>query len=116
MKTPEEIIGSLELDPEWFALNEDRDSIEDELRKIAVNAINVDRAQREPEPRPSYKPATINALIEAWEAFGYDDVSVFIHHWEKYLAGYDFPCPKHPAGIHQVTDGSCDLCGDKNRE
>lgn len=32
------------------------------------------------------------------------------------LTGQDQPCPQDPSGIHQVTDGSCDLCGSKNRD
>jgi hypothetical protein len=54
-------------------------------------------------------------FVEAYESYDGDDVGNFIAQWEQYLAGHDFPCKETPTGLHQVTDGSCDMCGDKNR-
>jgi hypothetical protein len=82
--------------------------ITDELR------ITVSKPDAIPGIRP-YPLATVDALIDAYEAFDGHDISVFVDAWNDYTAGLDFPCPEHPAGLHQVTDGSCDLCGDKNR-
>ena len=55
-------------------------------------------------------------IIEAWEAFDGDDVSTFFLEWDGYLAGDDEPCGESADGLHQVSDGSCDLCGSKNGE
>lgn len=94
----------------------------DEIRGLIEEAITADRAQlraalEQPHAVPGFRPyplATVDALIDAYDSFD-GDVAVFVDAWNDYTAGLDFPCPKHPAGIHQVADGSCDLCGDKNR-
>ena len=54
-------------------------------------------------------------LIEAWESLD-GDVDAFISAWASYADGVDSPCPEAGDGLHQVTDGSCDLCGSKNRD
>jgi len=63
----------------------------------------------------SDKAISTSDVVNAWERFDGDNVDTFFWWWDLYLAGKDFPCPESPSGIHQVTDGSCDLCGDKNR-
>lgn len=113
MKTPEQIADSLGInwDCEYVPTRDD-----------IIRAIDLDRAQirnalERPEAVPGFRPfplATVDALIEAYEAFD-GDLDGFIDAWNDYTAGLDFPCPEHPTGLHQVTDGSCDLCGDKNR-
>ena len=55
-------------------------------------------------------------FVDAYERYEGDNVDVFITMWQGYLAGEDYPCPESPTGIHQVTYGSCDNCGDKNRD
>ncbi|MDD4865585.1 MAG: hypothetical protein PHQ28_00145 [Mycobacterium sp.] len=59
--------------------------------------------------------ATLFDCIEAYDSYDGDNVDYFIRTWEKILAGEEFPCPATADGLHQVTDGSCDMCGDKNR-
>ncbi|MEB3022985.1 hypothetical protein [[Mycobacterium] crassicus] len=59
--------------------------------------------------------ATLFQFVEAYEAYEGDDVGSFIVAWEGYLAGSDWPCPQSKDGLHRVTEGSCDQCGDKNR-
>lgn len=94
-----------------------------QLQEIITRALTEDRKQiREALERPDAVPgfrafplATVDALIDAYERFDGADPAVFVDAWNDYTAGLDFPCPEHPAGLHQVTDGSCDLCGDKNR-
>ena len=70
------------------------------------------------EPAEPAEPAlalSVLDLIRAYEEWT-EDLDVFAYHWEKFLTGQDRPCPQNPSGIHQVTDGSCDLCGSKNRD
>lgn len=89
-----------------------------QLQEIIAAALTEDRKQirealERPHPVPGFRDyplATVDALLDAWE--GYDsEFSVFVDAWNDYTAGINFPCPEHPAGLHQVTDGSCDLCG-----
>lgn len=73
---------------------------------------------RDSGPVPGIRPyrlATVDELIDAYEAYD-GDLGFFITAWNDYTAGHDFPCPESEDGIHYVTDGSCDGCGDKNRE
>lgn len=58
---------------------------------------------------------TTRDIVEAWEAMTYEDVSYFEDSWDRYLAGEDEPCSEAATGLHQVSNGSCDLCGSKNR-
>ncbi|AOE43844.1 hypothetical protein SEA_SPEEDDEMON_1530 [Gordonia phage SpeedDemon] len=60
--------------------------------------------------------ATLNDFVEAYEAYDGDNVGTLIHMWERfYLPGIETPCPDlRTGGLHQITDGSCDLCGAKN--
>lgn len=123
MKTAADIASTLNLDPEWFALNDDRASIEQELVRIAKDAIEADRVElksalERSDAVPGFRAhplATADALIDAYDVFTGPDISVFIDAWNNFTAGIDFPCPENPTGLHQVTDGSCNLCGDKNR-
>jgi hypothetical protein len=60
-------------------------------------------------------------IIDAYEEFDGDDLGAWQEAWDRYLAGTDTPCRSvdgeiYGDGIHQVTDGSCDRCGAKNRE
>lgn len=95
----------------------------DNIETLVKKSIGEDRAQlravlAQSLAVPGFRPfplATVDALLEAYEQFSGEDASVFVDSWNDYTAGLDFPCPYSPAGIHQVTDGSCDLCGDKNR-
>lgn len=82
----------------------------------------VERAAR--EAREDGPAVAVEELIEAWEAFDADvprssshslDVSVFFEAWGRYLTGRDTPCPNVAHGVHDVTDGSCNNCGSKNR-
>ncbi|WP_026820027.1 hypothetical protein [Arthrobacter castelli] len=94
----------------------------DDIRLLIEEAVEADRQQIRKsldtfDAVPGFRPfplATVDALIEAYEAFD-GDVDGFISAWNDYTAGLDFPCPEDPAGIHDVTYGSCDQCGDKNR-
>jgi hypothetical protein len=61
------------------------------------------------------KTTDLYDFVKAYEAYEGDDVGNFIHQWQQFLAGKDCPCPETPDGLHQVTHGSCDMCGDKNR-
>lgn len=67
------------------------------------------------ESMSQQKEPTASEIVDAWEAFDGDDVSHFTHTWDSYIAGTDFPCPGQPDGLHDVTDGSCNGCGDNNR-
>lgn len=92
-----------------------------EVAKRAAKATldEVAQALKSDQPIPgirAYRLATVDELIDAWDAFDGDDVSTFIDAWNAYTAGEDFACPQSADGIHWVTDGSCDNCGDKNRE
>lgn len=92
------------------------DDLVAETRRTVTTELRA--AVSKPDAIPGIREfplATVDALIEAYEAFDGSDPSTFIDAWNDYTAGLDFPCPEHPAGLHQVTDGSCDLCGDKNR-
>lgn len=64
------------------------------------------------QPRP-----TLHNFVEAYERYTGDDVDGFVLIWRDYLEGTDTPCPDNPSGdgMHAVTSGSCDYCGDKNR-
>lgn len=75
---------------------------------IAASAILTDRKQIR-------QTGMLSRFAEAYEAYDGDDVGTFIHTWEDYLAGEDEPCPATDDGLHQVTSGSCDQCGSKNR-
>lgn len=93
-----------------------------DIHDLIAEAVEADREQirqalQHPQAVPGFRPfplATVDALIEAYEAFD-GDVDGFISSWNDYTAGLDFPCPSDPAGIHEVTHASCDQCGDKNR-
>lgn len=132
MKTPQEIafdhahgVDAYEDSAEEVGHPEGQPIIETfpQLVELIENAIEVDRAQvrealAQPHAVPGFRPfqpATVDTLIDSYEVFDGDDLSVFIDAWNDYTAGIDFPCPETPSGSHQVSDGSCDLCGDKNR-
>ena len=95
----------------------------DDIRLLIEEAVHADRAQlhtalQQPHAVPGFRAhplATVDALIHAYEAFDGNDITLFVDAWNDYTAGLDAPCSQDRAGIHQVTDGSCDLCGDKNR-
>jgi|TARA_R100000482_G_scaffold124710_2_gene78566 hypothetical protein len=107
------------------ALFYDRITSGDILAMLAA-AVESDRAQlreaiRSDRPIPGLRPyrlATVDELLNAWDQFdSYSgDVSEFVDAWNNYTAGLDFACPDSPDGLHAVTGGSCDNCGDKNRE
>jgi len=65
---------------------------------------------------------TTSDVLNAYAAFDGDNVAVFTEAWDKFLAGEDEPCRGGQYndiigdGLHNVTDGSCDECGAKNRE
>lgn len=63
------------------------------------------------------RPVTVttNDILNAYDAFDGEDVGTFTGAWDDYLAGRDTPCPERADGLHQVTEGSCDMCGSKNR-
>lgn len=75
---------------------------------MATSAIKADREQVR-------QLGLLSQFVEAYEAYDGQDVSSFLHEWEDYLAGTDEPCPGSADGLHQVTSGSCDQCGSKNR-
>lgn len=75
---------------------------------IARSAVLTDRGQIR-------QLGLLSRFVEAYEAYDGDDVSAFIHAWEDYFSGQDEPCPETDDGLHQVTSGSCDQCGAKNR-
>lgn len=75
---------------------------------IARSAIVADRKQIR-------ELGLLGQFVKAYEAFDGDDVGQFTHDWEDYLSGLDEPCPQTADGLHQVTHGSCDQCGSKNR-
>ena len=77
-------------------------------RKIAIKAIRADRQQLAEDNLP-------RRMIEAYEAYDGQDVDAFIAAWTEYLTGADSPCPETADGLHEVTEGSCDQCGSKNR-
>jgi len=81
----------------------------------------------------------IGHFIDAWSAYSGDDVGTFLAEWDDRLApidpaqladafeSYDGDvdgfisawqsgdrCPETQHGVHQVSDGSCDMCGAKN--
>lgn len=58
------------------------------------------------------------AAERGYEAYvAYDgEVDTFVHNWQGYIQDEDFPCPDSLDGLHYVTSGSCDMCGDKNRD
>ncbi|AOS94933.1 MULTISPECIES: hypothetical protein [Mycobacterium avium complex (MAC)] len=58
---------------------------------------------------------TLFDFVEAYEAYEGNDVGWFIQSWQAILAGRDTRCPETRDGLHQVTHGSCDMCGEKNR-
>lgn len=141
MKTPEQIgrevidahfgIGTVWEEPnehgeEGFTRAQAETDIDaDDIRGLIEEGIRLSREQirvalRGPEPIPGVREfprASVNQLIEAYEHWQ-GEMDTFVHVWEAYLAGDDFPCPDGPAGIHSTylaDDGSCDYCGDKNR-
>lgn len=57
----------------------------------------------------------LDRFVEAYVSYHDDNMAFFIHEWSNYLAGVDTPCPETDDGLHQVTSGSCDMCGSKNR-
>ena len=98
--------------------------LDNSLHQVATEAASTMRKQivealAQPGPIPgirAYRLATVDELLEAAEAHGDFHDPEFIDAWNAYTAGEDFPCPNAQNGLHVVTDGSCDLCGDKNRE
>lgn len=114
MKSPKQIADSLGIDGECEYIP----TVDDTIRAIEMDRAQIRKALAQPMAVPGFRPfplATVDALIDAYEAFDGNDVSVFVDAWNDYTVGLDFPCPEHPAGLHQVASGSCDLCGDKNR-
>lgn len=75
---------------------------------IARSAVLTDRGQIR-------RLGLLSRFVEAYEAYDGDDVGTFIHVWEDYFAGEDEPCPEAADGLHQITAGSCDQCGSRNR-
>lgn len=122
LKTPAQIIDEL-----WRRQHsQSAEACENEIRGLVIDAIEVDRQQiskalARPDTVPGFRPfplATVDALIDAYAEWD-GEVDVFVDAWNNYTAGLDLPCPEHPSGIHStylVDDGSCDFCGDKNRD
>ncbi|MDL5351149.1 hypothetical protein [Microbacterium sp. zg-YB36] len=123
MKTPQQIAAEVADLPRIGTYRNSQNINGDGFRRaIAVAAIEADRAQlREalasagpvPGIRP-YRLATVDELLQAWDEYRGDETA-FVDAWNAYTAGEDFPCPEAFGGVHEVTDGSCDACGDKNR-
>ncbi|MFT4284292.1 MAG: hypothetical protein QM598_05600 [Protaetiibacter sp.] len=117
-----------------------RDAFPDDFGRVDFDddegaTIATIYVERGPGSTPSYRvhveahadavtvtPATVvdvlalDRCLAAWEAFD-GDVDGFLSAWVSYLTGADNPCPDDPsgAGLHYVTDGSCNYCGSKNR-
>lgn len=89
------------------------------VQAVETLVTEVQGSQPIPGIRP-YRLATVDELLDAWSEFDSNfeslDVSAFITAWNDYTEGKDFPCPEAKDGLHYVTDGSCNYCGDKNRE
>lgn len=93
-------------------------ALRDAFERVALEARSelldaVQGSEAIPGVRP-YRLATVDELLDAWEAFN-GDVDGFITAWNDYTEGKDFPCPNVAHGVHDVTDGSCNNCGSKNR-
>jgi sugar phosphate isomerase/epimerase len=103
-------------DVAWKHLDQSFYEVAKEAARVA--RMELIAAVKGSEPIPGVRPfrlATADELIDAWDAFDGDNVSVFIDAWNAYTAGEDFACPESPDGLHDVSDGSCNGCGDKNR-
>lgn len=95
----------------------------DDIRLLIEEAVYADHEQiraaltsgRAVPGIRSFAMPSVSSLLDAWEAFDGDDASTFTETWDSYLRGEDFPCPDCSDGLHRVTSGSCDACGDKNR-
>ena len=93
------------------------------MQQVAETAIMADRLQvREALTKSdaiagirSFPLISANDLIEAYVAYD-GEVDTFVHTWQGYIQDEDFPCPDSLDGLHYVTSGSCDMCGDKNRD
>lgn len=94
-----------------------------EARLDVMLALRRDRG-RIPGIR-TFPVPPVEDLLEAWEAFDSElprssshsiDADVFFEAWNRYMLGHDFPCPESADGLHTVTCGSCDSCGDDNRD
>lgn len=48
-------------------------------------------------------------FIDAYEAYDGGDLGELIHAWST-----GDICQETPTGLHQVSEGSCDMCGSKN--
>lgn len=92
------------------------------LQETARDAVLADRAQIHealqtgqavPGIRTDAVPS-VSALIDAYAAYD-GEVDTFVHEWQGYFEGRDTPCPDSDDGLHYVTSGSCDMCGDNNR-
>lgn len=111
---------------EGFARAQAETDIEaDDVRLLIEEGIGKDRAQLAAALRGtgavlSLRPfprASVSQLIDAYAEWD-GEVDAFVLAWDNYTAGLDSPCSGHPAGIHSTylsDDGSCDYCGDKNR-
>ena len=103
-----------------------------EIRKavvIYIPDVPVDQSNTNagspsvPDVQPAAEPAVpvldVIKAYEQWIGGRYPlwskNFDVFADAWSRYLTGRDVPCPDDPCGLHQVSDGSCDLCGSKNR-
>lgn len=87
----------------------------DAERLTGQNAVAIARSAILTDRKQIRELGLLNRFVEAYEAFDGDDLSVLLHAWEDYFAGEDEPCSGRADGLHQVTDGSCDMCGSKNR-
>lgn len=79
------------------------------------NSVSIARAAVITDRRQGRELGLLSRFIEAYEAYDGQDLGFFLHIWEGYLAGEDEPCPETDDGLHEVTAGSCDQCGSKNR-
>lgn len=57
---------------------------------------------------------TTSQILNAYDDFQGEDVGIFTTIWDVYLRGEMEPCKDAADGIHQITSGSCDICGGKN--